>query len=131
MTTKSPSKGIHRRRVSAKTMLTIGAGVAAIATASYYLFGPAGRENREKMKGWMIKIRGEIIDKIRDVKELTEPVYHGIVDSVIASYMTTAKVSKDELHAFAERLKNQWREIVRTTEKEPKKIVRKIKARKS
>ena len=116
--------------MSAKTMIAIGAGVAALATASYYLFGPDGEENREKMKGWMIKMKGEIVDKIEDVKELTEPIYHGIVDSVVATYATTTKVGKEELAAYAEKLKGQWKEIVASTQekaaKKTKKAVRRI-----
>ncbi len=102
--------------ISTKTLLALGAGVAAIATSSYYFFGPKGKDHRENLKGWMIKMKGEIIERIEDVKELTEPVYHEIVDSVVATYAATSKVSKEELQAFAERLKSQWRDIVLSTE---------------
>jgi hypothetical protein len=98
--------------ISSKTLLALGAGVAALATTTYYFFGPKGEKHRDDLKGWMIKMKGEIIDRIEDVKELTEPVYREIIDSVVATYATTTKVSKEELAAFAERLKAQWKDIV-------------------
>jgi hypothetical protein len=79
--------------------LLLGAGVAALATTAYYFFGPKGEKHRENLKGWMIKMKGEIIERIEDVKELTEPVYREIIDSVVATYAATTKVSK-ELRAF-------------------------------
>lgn len=112
------------------TIFAIGAGVAAIATASYYFFGPKGEAHREKMKGWMISMKGEIIDRIEDVKELTEPVYHNIVDSVMATYMATTKASKEEVQAFADRLKGQWKEIVASSKEVPKRAIRKVVASK-
>lgn len=96
--------------ISTKTIIGIGAGVAALATASYYFFGPEGKVRRGKMKDWMVKMKEEILVRVEDVKDLTEPVYHEIVDSVVATY-ETAKVSKDELKDFAGSLKDQWKEI--------------------
>jgi hypothetical protein len=40
--------------------VAVGAGVAALAAAGYFFFGPAGEKNRKKMKGWVIKMKGEI-----------------------------------------------------------------------
>ncbi len=97
--------------MSTKTMAAIGAGAAALAAASYYFFGPKGEEHRDNLKGWMIKMKGEIIERIEDVKELTEPIYREIVDSVVATYAATSKISKEELETFAERLKGQWKDI--------------------
>ncbi len=102
---------------STKTMISIGAGVAALATASYYLFGPKGKDHRKSMKGWMIKMKGEIVEKIEDVKELTEPIYHDIVDSVVASYATTKKIGSKELSVFSDNLKGQWKDIIKASSK--------------
>ncbi len=103
----------NAKSMSGKSMVAIGAGVAALATASYYFFGPKGKSHRKTMNGWMIKLKGEIIEKIEDVKELTEPIYHEIVDASIASYDTTKKVGKKELKVFADDLKAQWKDIVK------------------
>ncbi len=111
--------------ISSGAILAIGAGVAALATTTYYFFGPKGDEHRKSLKGWMIKMKGEIIERIEDVKELTEPVYRDIVDSVVATYATTTKASKEELAAFADRLKGQWKEILASTQEKKKAIARK------
>jgi hypothetical protein len=110
---KTTSRTNH---VSPGTILALGAGVAALATTTYYFFGPKGKTHRDDLKGWMIRMKGEIIDRIEDVKELTEPVYREIIDSVVATYAATTKVSKEELQAFAERLKAQWKDIVLSSE---------------
>ncbi len=115
---------------TAQTILTIGAGVAALATATYYFFGPKGEDHRESMKGWMIKMKGEIVEKIEEAKELSEPVFREIVDSVVASYAASKKIGEQELHAFADRLKGQWKEIATTsvaaTSSTAKKAVKKL-----
>jgi hypothetical protein len=111
-----------KTEITPGALIALGAGVAALATTSYYFFGPKGKDHREHLKGWMIKMKGEIIDKIEDAKELTEPVYRDIIDSVVATYAATAKVSKEELHAFAERLKDQWQDIVLSTAEDRKRI---------
>lgn len=103
-------------KTSSKTMLGLGAGLAALATASYYFWGPDGKRHQRRMKGWMYKMKGEIIERIEDVKELTEPVYRDIIDSVAGATSSTVKASKTEIKAFAEKLKDQWNDIVDSLE---------------
>jgi gas vesicle protein len=98
--------------MSKKSFIGIGAGLVAIAAASYYFFGPDGKDRRTKMKGWMIRMKGEVIEKIEDAKELTEPIYRDIIDSVVAASIATARASKEEVMEFADRLKSQWNDIV-------------------
>ena len=42
----------------------VAAGVAAIAAAGYFLFGPNGKNNRKVIKGWTVKMKGEVLEKI-------------------------------------------------------------------
>src|SRR4051812_3745764 len=97
-----------------KNILAVGAGIAALATATYYFFGPKGERHRDELKGWMIRMKGEIIERIEDAKELTEPIYREIIDSVASTYAATSKVTKEELSDFADRLKAQWKDIARS-----------------
>lgn len=112
---KNPSK---KSTVNKGTVLAIGAGVAALAAASYYLFGPESEKHQKRVKGWMIKMKGEIVEKMEEAKEITEPIYHGIVDSVVAGYLASGKIAKEELEDTKERLKKQWKDIAKSTVKD-------------
>ncbi len=103
--------------ISAKTIVALSTGAVALAASSYYLFGPAGKIHRKKALGWMIKIKGEIIDQIENAKEISEPIYHNIVDSVLATYVAGGKIAAPELELFAKTLKGQWKNIVKTLPK--------------
>ncbi len=120
----------NNKKVSAKTVIAIGAGIAALAAASYYFFGPNGKKNREQMKGWMIKMKGEIIERLEASKEVTEQLYHQIVDSVGSAYAKSGKIGKAEITAFADALKRQWKDIARskaaTAKKAAKKAAKKV-----
>lgn len=104
-------KNNTKSKISTGTVVGIGAGIAALAAGSYYFFGPEGKKNRGKLKGWMIKMKGEIIEKMEDAGEMTEAAYHQIVDSVAEKYLGT----NDGVKAFAESLKRQWKGISKTT----------------
>lgn len=92
-------------------IIAITAGVAALAAAGYFLFGPEGKKNRHKLKGWMVKMKGEIIEKMEMVKHVTEPIYNDIVDTVAVGYANSGKASKAEVSKLAKELKTHWKSI--------------------
>ncbi len=100
--------------ISAGKVAALGAGVAALAAASYYFFGPEGKKNRDNLKSWMIKMKGEVIEKMESAKEVSEEVYNKIVDTVANKYAKAGKISEKEIIAFAQSLKSQWKGIERT-----------------
>ena len=99
-------------------MFALGAAAAVLATASYYFFGPKGDDHRDELRSWMYKFKKDVIEKMDKVGELTESAYHDIVDSVVSVYEKSTKVSKSELVRFAEKLKDQWYDIVDSVEAE-------------
>jgi hypothetical protein len=101
--------------------VSIGAGAIALAATSYYLFGPEGKQHRKQAKGWMIKAKGEIIEKLEEAKDVTEPIYHGIVDSVITPYIGRGAITREEIEDFGRRLKSQWKQIYRSAAPKKKK----------
>jgi hypothetical protein len=56
----------------------------------------------------MIKMKGEIVEKMENAKDLTEEAYHRIVDSVAASYEKKG-VSPEMVQMLAASLKKQWK----------------------
>ena len=106
-------KKTQKDSLSAGNVAAVGAGVVALAAASYYFFGPEGKKNRNSLKGWMIKMKGEIVEKMEDAKDLTEDVYAKIVDVVAAKYAKAGKVSEMEIRMFSDMLKSQWKGITK------------------
>lgn len=93
-------------------VIEAGVGLAAIAAlGTYFLTGKKGAENREKISGWMLKMKGEVLEKVEEVKEINQEEYYKIVDEVSAHYATLGKVSADELKHLKEDLKNAWEHI--------------------
>jgi len=111
-----------------KTALEIGAGVAALSAAAYVMFGPDAKKNRKMIRGWAVKMKGEIIEKFENAKELTEPVYHQIIDSTQAKYAKLKNVDQEELAKVVAEIKKHWKSIKKDAEgKKPKKAVKKAK----
>jgi gas vesicle protein len=94
--------------VSEKTIAGVGAGIAVLSAAAYILFGPNGKKNRKLIRGWAVKMKGEIIEKFEQAKELTEPVYHQIVDTIKAKYSKLKNVDPKELEQVVSEIKKHW-----------------------
>lgn len=104
-------KTVSKKGLDAKTVIGIGAGVAALSAAAYVLFGPNGKKNRKIIRGWSVKMKGEIIEKFENAKELTEPVYHQIIDSVQEKYAKLKNVDQEELISVVNEIKKHWKSI--------------------
>ncbi len=110
-------------KVSAGAAVGAVASIAALTAAAYILFGPDAKKNRKAIRGWAIKMKGEIIEKFEKAKELTEPVYHRIVDEVSAKYAKAKNVDQAELAAMIADIRRHWKRIAKVT-KPAKKTIR-------
>jgi gas vesicle protein len=109
-----------------KKMVGLGVGIAVLGVASYLLFGPDGKKNQKKIKGWAIKMKGEIIEEFEKMKELTQADYHKIIDQIQKKYSKIKKIDKKELTQVVDQMKNYWK----TIEKKNKKPIKKVTKRK-
>ena len=91
----------------------VAAGVAAIAAAGYFLFGPNGKNNRKVIKGWTVKMKGEVLEKIEKLKEITPEMYDAIIDEVSAKYAKLKHVNQEEIAMVTADLKKYWKVISR------------------
>ena len=97
-----------------KTKKVIGAGIGVAALAAlgtYFLYGKRGEKNRQLIAGWVLKMKGEVMQKVEEVKEINEAEYYKIVDEVSARYARLGKVSADELKHLSEDLKIAWKHM--------------------
>ena len=106
-------------------VLTIGTGAVALVAASYFFLGPKGKKNQKKTRAWMIKMKGDVVEKLESVQDITKETYDTIVDSVGDAYATVAE-SKDEVAKLAKELKSHWKSISSKVVQERKKMVKKV-----
>lgn len=112
----------------------IGAGLAGLAATAYFFLGPKGRKHQQHAKAWAIKMKGDVVEKLEKAREVSEPIYHEIIDTVAREYAKGMKASKPEITALASDLKKHWRTISRgvksvkgNLQKGVKKVVRTVK----
>lgn len=109
------------------TGFALGVAAASAALAGYYLFGPKGKENRVKVKGWMIKAKGEVLEKIETLEHLTEDKYHTIVDSVLAKYEKLKSITEEETKKLKKELKSRYKQVEKDLQQAQKKVTKKTK----
>ncbi len=89
--------------------------LAALAAAgAYFLYGKEGVKNRTKIKGWTLKMKGEVLDGLEKAqKRINRAQYDRLVDQVTKKYRKVKKVSKPELSKLNKDLKSAWSKISR------------------
>lgn len=92
-------------------MAVLGASLAGLAASAYFFLGPKGKKNQKHVKAWAIKMKGDVVEKLEMAKEVSEPVYQQIIDSVAVEYKKGKKASQIEIDEMAKDLKKHWRTI--------------------
>lgn len=95
--------------------LGIGA-IAGILAGAYYLYGSSdGAAKRKQLKGWGLKMQGEVMEKLEKLKEITEPKFNEVVDLVSNKYKHIEKKQVGELVAD---MKKTWKKMQREVKEE-------------
>lgn len=89
----------------------MGTAAAAIAGAIYFMNTDSGKRQGKKLKGWAVRMRGEVMDKLESLEEVTEPIYNQVVDTVADAEALRNNVPKEEIVTLANDLKRQWKTI--------------------
>ncbi len=102
----------RRSKKSKKHGLAVAALAAATAAGAYFLYGSKhAARNRKRVRGWMLKARGEVLEKMEQARELQESDYKKIVDTVTGKYKELKSTNVKEVEALAKELKAEWKEI--------------------
>lgn len=109
MVAKKATKKIAKS--DAVKLAVAGASLAGLAATAYFFFGPKGKKRREQVKSWAIKMKGEVIEKLETAKEISEPIYHEIIDRVSAEFKKAKKAGNPEIEALAADLKKHWKSM--------------------
>lgn len=106
-------KPTTKKGMSTGAKIGIGASLAAAGIAAYLLFGKDGKKNRKVVRGWAVKMKGEIIEKFEKAENVTESAYHTIVDQVQARYAKMKDVDQNELKAMVADMRKHWKAIAK------------------
>ena len=98
----------------------LGAVVAGFAGA-YFLYGAKeGAKRRKKIKSWTLKMKGDVMKRLEDVKDVNKDVYDKVVDEVGAKYEKIKSIDPEEVANLVIEMKRYWKHIqkdLKTTEK--------------
>jgi gas vesicle protein len=110
-----------------KVMAGMGlAALAAAAAGAAYLYGTeAGKKRRKEIKGWMLRMRGDVIDRMEKMKDWSETAYNKVVEEVAQKYKNVKNVSPGEVAAVVQELRGHWKNIKRQVESAHKKPAKK------
>lgn len=113
----------NNNALSNEARVGLGVGLAlAAAAGAYFLYGSKNApKRRAQIRGWMLKAKGEILEKLEQAKEVNEEVYNKIVDSVTTRYQQLKNVDPGELAVLGADLKRHWRNIQQSVKKPVKK----------
>ena len=86
--------------------------MAAIAAAgNYFIYGRHAGENRERIAGWALQLKGEVLQKMETLREINQDAYNDLVDKTARRYGRGKRVSAYELKHISVELKNAWTHI--------------------
>lgn len=109
---------------NAVKLTVLGASLAGMAATAYFFLGSKGKKHQKNAKAWAIKMKGDVVEKLEMAKDVTEPVYHEIIDSVSKDYEKGMKAGKSEIEELAKDLKKHWKTISATA-KATKRVIAK------
>ncbi|MFA6158404.1 MAG: hypothetical protein WC763_02140 [Candidatus Paceibacterota bacterium] len=94
------------------------AGLTAAAVGAYYLYGSKNApKNREQVKGWMLKAKGEVLERLEGAQEVTETTYLSAIDTVAKKYNALKQIEPAELASFISGMKSHWVGIKKSVKK--------------
>jgi len=101
--------------------IAIGAGitVAIVAVAgTYFLYGSKNAaKNRKKVKAWTLKAKGEILEKLEKLSEVSEEAYNKIIDDVSEKYKKVKNIDRSDIQTFTKELKGHWKKMQKEIKK--------------
>ncbi len=119
---KTTKNSVSKSQSHAGAIVAGIAGLTAAAVGAYYLYGSKNApKNRAQVKGWMLKAKGEVLEKLEGVQDISESVYATAVDAVAKKYQSLKNVDAQELESFITNMKAHWSGIKKSAKKSPAK----------
>lgn len=88
------------------------AALIAAAAGAYFLYGTdQGAKTRKQIKGWSLKAKGEVLEQLEGLSEVSEEAYGDIVKKVIAEYQKVKKLDASEVADFVAEMAGYWKQM--------------------
>lgn len=104
-----------KKELSTAQKVGIGFGLTAAAVSAagaYFLYGSKDAvKNRKKVKGWMLKAKGEILEKLEKAEAITEEEYKALVETASKAYGTVKSATEGEVKDFQREMRQHWLEL--------------------
>jgi hypothetical protein len=111
---------MEKKKMNTSQKVAAGVGIAALAAAAagaVFLYGTdAGKKKRKAIKGWTLRMKADVMDKMEKMKDVSEVAYHDVVDAVAKKYQQAKAIDPIELAALVRDMKNHWKGIKRQVE---------------
>ena len=72
-----------------------------------------GAKIREKLAGWAIQLKAEVVEKAGKLKSADQKTYNKLVDETVARLVQVQRVGAADAARIAEDLKIGWAEIAK------------------
>jgi len=123
MASKTQKGGSANKNSHVGVATVIGGLAAAAAVGGYYLYHSKDAQKKLKhVKGWMVKAKGEVLEKIEKLKEVNQEAYHKVIDSVLSRYEKVSHIDTAELAKVSKELKSHWKTIQSELKEGTKKV---------
>ncbi len=110
MAQKKAKKGL-----SAAHKMGIGFGLTAAAVTAagaYFLYGSKQAvQNRKKVKGWMLKAKGDVLEALEKAEAITEDEYKTLVETASKAYGTVKSATAGEVKDFKKEMQEHWAKL--------------------
>jgi hypothetical protein len=100
-----------QKKIAVEAGMGLAAITAATAAGVYFLSGKKGAKNRKKVKGWMLKAKGEVLQEMEHMKNMSEGRYKDTIDAMAERYKILKSVDQKELDHLVKELKGHWKNI--------------------
>lgn len=109
-TTQNSSSSKSNAGISTAQKVGFGITAAAVTAAgAYFLYGSKNApKNRKKVKGWVLKAKGEVLEALEKAEEITEDEYNNIVETASDAYAGVKNASASEIKEFKKEMKDHW-----------------------
>lgn len=98
--------------------LIIGATALVALASTYFLYGSKqAPKNRAKVKGWMLKAKGEVLEKLETLQDANEERYNAVVDTVVKKYSQLKSIDTTEVEALGKDMKKHWNSFKKELQK--------------
>lgn len=106
-------KKTTKKGMSAGKKVAIGGAIAAMGAGALYLLGPNSKAHQKKTSILFAKVKKEVQQEVKKVKDMSGPLYHKAVDAISTNYAKQYKAHSKEIKAFADKLKKEYKKITK------------------